>query len=63
MRFMRLGESVESNIFNILNARKRELAARGVDVIDLSIGTPDFEPSEHVMRAVAEAASKPENYK
>ena len=44
MRFMRLGESVESNIFNILNARKRELAARGVDVIDLSIGTPDFEP-------------------
>lgn len=63
MKFMRLGESVESNIFNILNTKKREMAARGVDVIDLSIGTPDFEPSAHVMQAVAEAASKPENYK
>ncbi len=63
MKFMRLGESVESNIFNILNTRKREMAARGVDVIDLSIGTPDFEPSAHVMEAVAEAARHPENYK
>lgn len=63
MRFMRLGESVESNIFNILNERKRALAARGVDTIDLSIGTPDFAPAEHVMRAVSEAALHPENYK
>ena len=34
-----------------------------MDVINLSIGTPDFKPDAHVMQAVAEAAQKPENYK
>ena len=29
----------------------------------MSVGTPDFEPAPHIVKAVAEAASKPENYK
>ena len=48
MRFIQLGEDTESNIFNQLDEKKRELAARGVDVINLSIGTPDFQPDAHV---------------
>lgn len=63
MRFIQLGEDTESNIFNQLDEKKRELAARGVDVINLSIGTPDFQPDAHVMQAVADAAMRPENYK
>ena len=63
MRFIQLGEDTESNIFNQLDEKKRELAARGVDVINLSIGTPDFQPDAHVMQAVADAAMQPENYK
>ena len=63
MRFMKLGQTSESNIFNQLDEKKRELAARGVDVINLSIGTPDFQPDLHVMQAVSEAALQPENYK
>ena len=34
-----------------------------MDVINLSIGTPDFQPDAHVMQAVAQAATDPENYK
>lgn len=63
MRFMKCGQVTESNIFNRLDDKKRELAARGVDVINLSIGTPDFAPADHVMHAVAEAAAQPENYR
>lgn len=63
MRFQKFGQETESNIFNQLDEKKQQLSARGVDVINLSIGTPDFEPDAHVMRAVAEAAQKSENYK
>ena len=63
MRFQKFGQETESNIFNQLDEKKQELSARGVDVINLSIGTPDFKPDAPVMQAVAEAAQKPENYK
>lgn len=63
MRYIKFGQDTESNIFNQLDDKKRELAARGVDVINLSIGTPDFQPDAHVMQAVAQAAADPENYK
>ena len=29
----------------------------------MSVGTPDFKPAQHIIDAVSEAASKPENYK
>lgn len=63
MRFQKFGQETESNIFNQLDEKKQQLSARGVDVINLSIGTPDFAPDAHVMQAVSEAARKPENYK
>ncbi len=63
MRFQKFGQETESNIFNQLDEKKQQLMARGVDVINLSIGTPDFAPDAHVMQAVCEAAQKPENYK
>ena len=63
MRFLKFGQDTESNIFNQLDDKKRELQARGVDVINLSIGTPDFSPDVHVMQAVSAAAEEPENYK
>ena len=63
MRFMKFGQESESNIFNQLDEKRQELAARGVDVINLSIGTPDFQPDRHVMQAVSAAALDPDNYK
>ena len=49
MEFLKAGEPVESNIFNQLDEKKRALIDKGVDVINLSIGTPDFQPDQHVM--------------
>ena len=50
-------------IFGALNERKEELLKAGRRVYNLSVGTPDFEPAPHVMKAMAEACMKPENYK
>ena len=49
--------------FSQLDARRRELEQRGRKVYNLSVGTPDFPPAPHVMQALTEAASKPENWK
>lgn len=56
-------EIFQEGIFQSLNEKKRELEARGRQVYDLSIGTPDFPPAPHIMEAVAAAAGKPENYR
>ena len=63
MEFLKAGEPVESNIFNQLDEKKRALIDKGVDVINLSIGTPDFQPDQHVMEAVSRAALDPDMYK
>ena len=53
----------EEGIFQVLNEKKKELEAEGKKVYNFSVGTPDFQPAEHIIKAVAEAALKPENYK
>lgn len=53
----------EEGIFQVLNEKKNERIAQGKKVYNLSVGTPDFKPAQHIMDAVAEAAKKPENYK
>lgn len=53
----------EEGIFQVLNEKKEELTGQGKRVYNLSVGTPDFEPAEHVVRAVAAAAAVPANYK
>lgn len=56
-------EEFEEGIFQVLNEKKRKLEEKGKKVYNFSVGTPDFQPAEHIMKAVAEAALKPENYK
>lgn len=50
-------------IFQVLDEKKRLMEAGGRRVYNFSVGTPDFQPAGHIMRAVAEAAARPENYK
>ena len=50
-------------IFQVLNEKKMEVEKSGKRVYNFSVGTPDFKPAQHIMDAVSEAASKPENYK
>lgn len=56
-------ENYQEGIFQVLNEKLKERMAQGKKVYNFSVGTPDFKPSERVMKAVSEAASKPENYK
>jgi len=51
------------NILQVLEKRKVQLASQGVDIISLSVGTPDRPPAAHVMQAIADASANPENYK
>ena len=53
----------QTGIFAELNDKKDEMEQKGKHIYNLSVGTPDFEPPKHIMDAVLEAASKPENYK
>lgn len=53
----------QTGIFNILDEKKEELLKNGKQVFNLSVGTPDFEPDEHVKNALIEAAKDSENWK
>ena len=53
----------QTGIFAELNELKNQVEAECKRVYNLSVGTPDFEPPQHVIQAVREAAGKPENYK
>ena len=53
----------QQGIFGALNDKKEELVRAGRKVYNLSVGTPDFKPAPHVMRAMQDACADPENYK
>lgn len=52
----------QSGIFAELARRRTMRIQSGLPVIDLSIGSPDLPPPEHVRRALAEAAMNPDAY-
>ncbi len=56
-------ESFKPNIFSVLNEKKNQRLKEGKVVYNLSVGTPDFKPDEHVMEAVSKACLNPDNYK
>lgn len=62
MQFSERMKHFGDNIFTVLLNRKRELEKEGRKVIDLSVGTPNIPPADHVIRALVEAASDRQNY-
>ncbi len=63
MEFAQRMQKLESAIFSQQELLKRELLAKGVEVFNFSVGTPDLPPPDHVMKVLSEACTKPENYK
>ena len=63
MQFARRMDQFGAGIFNQLDEKRRAVEAAGRKVYNLSIGTPDFLPPQHVMDALSQAASRPENYR
>ena len=63
LQFARRMDQFGAGIFNQLDEKRRAVEAAGRKVYNLSIGTPDFLPPKHVMDALSQAASRPENYR
>jgi LL-diaminopimelate aminotransferase len=49
-------------LFAAIDAMKHEARAKGVDVIDLSIGDPDIPTPRHIVEAMQMAVTKPEHH-
>ena len=62
-QFSERAEKIQEGIFSILDHKKTELLEAGRKVYNFSVGTPDFKPQPHIMKAMEEAARDPENYK
>lgn len=63
MQFSSRLDSFGDEVFSTLNARRLKLEAEGRRLFNLSIGTPDFAPMDHVVSALTEAAADPANWK
>jgi len=50
-------------LFAEIDRKKREVRARGVDVIDLGIGDPDLPTPPHIIQALQKAAEDPANHR
>src|SRR5205814_2209418 len=50
-------------LFAEIDRMKKEVAARGVDLISLGIGDPDTPTFPHIVRALREAAERPANHR
>ncbi|MGH7267482.1 MAG: LL-diaminopimelate aminotransferase [Candidatus Rokuibacteriota bacterium] len=50
-------------LFAEIDRQKKEVRARGVDLIDLGIGDPDLPTPPHVVEALARAAREPRNHR
>lgn len=58
-QFSKRAESFQPNIFNILNEKRQALIESGKKIYNMSVGTPDFPPAQHVLDVVSEAAKNP----
>lgn len=63
MEFSKRLELFGPEIFASLNDRKVELEAQGRRLYNLSVGTPDFPPADHIKQALIDAAAQDENWK
>mgnify|MGYP000864660146 FL=1 len=62
MEFAKRMDQFGEGIFSKLAEIRKEKAARGEEVIDLSIGAPNIPPAPHIMEALCRAAKEPSNY-
>ena len=56
MKFSKRMERFGTSIFTVLLEMKKEKLRKGEEVIDLSIGTPNIPPADHIIQALTEAA-------
>lgn len=52
-----------AEVFALLNNKLLALKAQGKTIYNMSVGTPDFKPYDHVVEALTQAAQDPEMWK
>jgi len=62
MQFARRMDQFGEGIFSRLLEIKRKKIENGETIIDLSVGTPNIPPAQHIMDALCTAAADPKNY-
>lgn len=55
-------EGLSSGVFNEMEEKKKRVEARGIEVINLGVGSPDLPPAPHIVEALRRSVDKPENY-
>ncbi len=55
-------DGLSSGIFNEMEERKKRVEARGLEVINIGVGSPDLPPAPHIVEALRRAVEKPQNY-
>ena len=55
-------ESLSAGVFNDMDEKKRIFESKGIEVINLGVGSPDLPPAPHIMEALQSAVGKPLNY-
>lgn len=62
MEFAKRMERFGTGIFSVMADLKKKEIAQGKKVVDLSVGTPNIPPAEHIINALVESAQNPKNY-
>ncbi len=63
IKFAERIEKLPPYLFAAIDAKKAEVQARGVDVIDLGVGDPDMPTPAHIVATLQKAAEKKENHR
>lgn len=62
MDFAKRMERFGTGIFSVMADLKQKELLQGKKVVDLSVGTPNIPPAQHIINALAESARDPKNY-
>ena len=62
MKFSKRMDLFGESVFTVMKNRRTAVEARGMEVIDLSIGAPNIPPAPHITKVLSEEALKSENY-
>ncbi len=62
MKFAKRMDRFGTGIFSVLLEMKKQQLAQGQHVVDLSVGTPNIPPAQHIIDALGQAVADQRNY-
>ncbi|NET05298.1 MAG: pyridoxal phosphate-dependent aminotransferase [Symploca sp. SIO2B6] len=62
MQFAKRLDQIPPYLFTEINRKRQEMIAKGVDIINLGVGDPDYPTPTHILKAMHEAIEDPSNH-